>query len=379
MDGRVRLEAETLVKWGYEVTFLAGQEGDKPRTYSLGGVTVEELGVKIYGDKSIVTYLLSYLKFLILAFFACTRLFFRSKIHVIHVHNMPDMLVFAALIPRLFGCKVVLDVHDTVPETYLAKFEKPSRLMSYLLHLEESLSFAMAHKLVCVNDVQCQAVVQRGIPADKIVTIVTMPKYLLSDSNSNHAKGQSPAFRIVNHGTISKRLGIDLIVRASAKLAQEIPNFEFHLYGQGDDQENVLNLIRTLGLSNTVHFHGVIPWVSVPKELENMDAGILGNRQNVATQLMLPAKLIDFVSLGIPAVAPRLKTIEYYFSPDMITFYEPENVDSMVQAVVSLYKDRHKMEQQKENAKSFLQRCSWENNEKGLKALYSELFENQAA
>ena len=378
-DGRVRLEAESLVKWGYEVTFLAGQEEDKPRTYMSEGVTVKEVGVRIYGDKNVMSYLYSYLNFMTRAFFACTQLFFRSGIRVIHVHNMPNMLVFTAIIPRLFGCKVVLDVHDTVPETYIAKFSKPSRLMRHILHLEESMSFALAHKLVCVNDVQYDTLIQRGIPPDKITTIVTMPKYLNANSSTDHNGSQSRAFRIVNHGTVSKRLGIDLIVKASAKLAQEIPNFEFHLYGQGDDLRNVLNLIKTLGVTNAVHFHGVIPWTSIPKELENMDVGILGNRRNVATELMLPLKLIDYVSLGLPAVVPRLKTIEYYFSEDMVTFYEPEDVDSMVQAVLSLYKDRQGMERQAQNAKSFLDRCSWENNQKGLKSLYDDLFKDWAA
>ena len=314
-----------------------------------------------------------YLTFTLLALFSCAKLYFQSHIKVVHVHNMPDFLVFAALIPRLFGCKVILDVHDTVPETYMAKFDTPSKLFFTILRFEEWISFAFSHKLICVNDVQCQAVIKRGVPPDKIVTIVTMPKYPRRASSPNHGEKQNQIFRMVNHGTIAKRLGIDLIVEATAKVINEIPGFEFHLYGGGDDLENVLDRIKSLGLTKSVYYHGVIPWSSVADELEKMDMGIVANRRNIATELMLPAKLIDFVSLDIPAIVPRLKTIEHYFTPEMVTFFEPENVDSIAEAIISLYRDKARRERQAQNARSFLARCSWENNSRGLRDLYNNL------
>jgi len=315
VDGRVRFEAESLVNWGHEVIFLVVKEGTKPRTYLHGGVTVKELGVRIYGGKGRFHYLLSYLAFLVLAFVACTRLFVQSRINVVHVHNMPDVLVFAGLVPRLFGCKLILDIHDTVPETYVAKFGTPSRLIFNILRFEESICFSLAHRLICVNHVQRDALIKRGIPTEKITIVTYMPNFLPRKPGTNRNHKQAQAFRMVNHGTISKRLGVDLVVQAAAKLVHEIPGFELHLYGEGDDLENVLRLIKTLDLSDSVHFHGVVPWQALAKELEIMDVGIVANRVNAATELMLPAKLIDYVSLDIPAIVPQLKTCLLYTSP----------------------------------------------------------------
>jgi len=370
IDGRVRLEAESLVSWGHEVIFLVAKEGAIPRTYSLRGVTLTELRVRIYGGKGQVRYLLSYLTFLVLAFVACTRLFIQSRVDVIHVHNMPDMLVFAGLLPRLFGRKLILDVHDTVPETYVAKFGTTSKLIFSILRLEEWICFCLAHKLICVNHVQRDALIERGVPAEKIITVVTMPKFMSRKPASNNHE-QAHAFRMVNHGTISKRLGIDLIVKATAKLVHEIPGFELHLYGEGDDLENIFSQIETLGLSRHVHVHGVVPWETLPKELETMDVGIVANRANVATELMLPAKLIDYVILDIPAIVPKLQAIQYYFSSDMVSFFEPENVDSMVAATVNLYRDNARRERQRQSAKSFLDKYAWDNRQNALKHLYS--------
>ena len=371
-DGRVRLEAESLVEWGYEVCFLVPKEQATATTYTLAGVVVQELDMVEYGGKNKLQYLLSYMSFMMLAFFACTRLFVKSHIRIFHVHNMPNVLVFAALIPRIFGSTLILDVHDTVIETYQAKFGRTSGFLLSLLRLEERICCAFAQKIICVNHVQRESLIERGIPAKKIATVITMPKFDPLDQRAEH-ESHNGKFRMVNHGTISKRLGNDLIVQAAARLVHEIPNFELHIIGGGDDLEECKALSESLGLAEHVHFHKGVPWNELAKKLELMDVGIVANRVNVATALMLPSKLIDYVVLGIPAIVPRLKAIEYYFTPGMVSYFEPENVDSMVATTVRVYKDKDGREQQSRSAKSFLEKYGWHNRQDGLRGLYSDL------
>ena len=38
---------------------------------------------------------------------------------------MPDALVFAAAVPRLLGARVVLDLHECMPEFFSVKFGVP--------------------------------------------------------------------------------------------------------------------------------------------------------------------------------------------------------------------------------------------------------------
>ncbi len=372
-DGRIRLEAESLVEWGYEVSIFVPKTNETPRTYKLAGVTVNELDAVEYGEKSISKYIFSYMKFTILSFVACTSLFAKSKVRIFHVHNMPNVLVFAALIPRLFGCTIILDVHDTVVETYQAKFGTKSRLLLGILRFEEWISCSMAQKIICVNHVQRESVIKRGIAAEKISTVITMPKFS-SQQQPSPRRNQTETFKMVNHGTISKRLGNDLIIQAAAQLVHEIPGFELHIIGAGDGWEECKRLSESLGLTEYVHFHKGVPWDELAKKLESMDVGIVANRVNVATELMLPSKLIDYVVLGIPAIVPRLKGIQYYFTPAMVSYFEPENVESMVATTVKVYKDREGREQQSRSAKSFLERYGWHNPENGLRGLYDDLF-----
>jgi hypothetical protein len=46
---------------------------------------------------------------------------------LVHVHNMPDLRMFTALVPKALGAKVVLDLHDPMLELMMTIFGKRSR------------------------------------------------------------------------------------------------------------------------------------------------------------------------------------------------------------------------------------------------------------
>ena len=99
-DARVRREAETLASLpNYKVSILALKENNSPKTYFSENVEVRESNIAKYRGKSSGRYLLSYLKFMLSAFFVCNRLLAKKSLDIVHVHNMPNFLVFSAIIP----------------------------------------------------------------------------------------------------------------------------------------------------------------------------------------------------------------------------------------------------------------------------------------
>jgi hypothetical protein len=154
MDTRVQREAKALVaSSGKDVTVLTPKENEKPRTYLHDGVETHELNIDKYTGNSNCRYLISYLWFIVLAFLQCNRLLFRKSLDIVHVHNMPNALIFAAIIPYLCGKKIILDMHDTLPEIYSAKFGGKTKkiILKKLLEIEESICCQMADKIICVN------------------------------------------------------------------------------------------------------------------------------------------------------------------------------------------------------------------------------------
>jgi glycosyltransferase involved in cell wall biosynthesis len=376
-DARVRREAETLVSTGeYEVSFLALRGDYTAKSYELENVKVIELNVHKYRGQNKFYHFKSYMKFLFLAFFRCNKLFFSRQLDIIHVHNMPNFLVLAGILPRLFGKKMILDIHDSTPETYFARYgRKSNQLIFKILCWEEAIFCGVANKVICVNHVQRDELVKRGIPAQKVVISMNVPDpKWFKTSNTIKDKKHNDKIKLIYHGTIAKRLGIDLAIRAFAKICNAASGMEFYILGDGEGIDECEELSILFNVDDSVHFSKkMLPLESLLKILEDMDIGIIANRENPATELMLPVKLLEYISLNIPVVAPRLRAIEYYFTDEMVTYFEPENVDSLAQAILNLYNDESRRKVQAEKAKVFLEQYGWEKHRLDLINLYREI------
>ncbi len=375
-DARVRREAETLADAGFEVICLTPRNGSRKQEYQLRGVVVRELPVSKYRGKSHFRYLNSYVGFLLRSFAACNGLLIRGGLDAVHVHNVPDFLVAAGIVPRLLGKTVLLDIHDSVPETYAAKFPDSSRLLRRLLCWEEKISAGLASQVICVNHPQRDRLLGRGLASSKAFVSMNVPDHRLFENVVRESRHDDGAFKLVYHGTMAKRLGVDLILRSVAKLAGKIPGLELHLWGHGDDLQGFQTLGKELGLEGIVHFLPKgFPVHELPQRLIHMDVGLVGNRRDEATELMLPVKLLEYVALGIPVVAPRLKTIEHYFSNEMVSYYEPEDVEMLSTKILELHTDKDRRKQQADRARAFLDQYGWQKQGGEFVALYRSLME----
>jgi glycosyltransferase involved in cell wall biosynthesis len=377
-DTRVRREAEALSASNrYLVQVITLRNGAIPKRTLLEGVEIIEVNTLKYRGKNQLRYLLSYGNFFIKAMLECSRLTLKKELDAVHIHNMPDFLVFAALLPKLMGKLIILDIHDTMPETFGSKFGSTSRVANWLLRFEEYCSCLFADRLISVNDIQKDKILSRGINPGKITILMNVPDPKIFDVSrliSNNPNRQSDGFNLVYHGTIAHRLGVDLILDALHTLKDQIPNIKLHLWSRKEEAQTILgNQIRELHLEDRVMINDMIPAERLPQMLAPMDLGVIGNRVNMATELMLPVKMMEYMSLKIPVVAPRIKAIEHYFTDDMLMFYEPENVDSLAAAIRKLYGNEDLRKDKAEKAYQFLQTISWDKQKQDLLKIYQDL------
>jgi glycosyltransferase involved in cell wall biosynthesis len=311
-----------------------------------------------------------------LAFFRCAVSIGRDRPSVIHIHNMPNFLIFAALVPRLFGTKVILDIHDTMIETYATKFSGlSSKVIGAVLGLEESVCCRLADRVVCVNSTQRQALVDRGVPGDKLTVLMNLPdpkKFQFSPCREQ--KSATDGMKVVYFGTISRRLGVDLAIQAVHEIRAEAPGLQFYIFGNGEDRTECSRLSARLGLGQIVHFSDdVVPLDELIALVRKMDLVVVPNRRSAATELMLPVKMLEGMALGLPVVAPRLKTIERYFDAADVFYFEPDDVRSLSGAILEAYQDRSGRERKVEKAKQFFEKYAWEAHKMDLVGLYGAL------
>jgi hypothetical protein len=101
-----------------------------------------------------LVFLFRLLKFFFISSFLLTIKHIKNSYHLIHIHSVPDFEVFAALVLKLTGAKVILDIHDIIPELYISKFEMDENSFQFkLLSLIERLSVAFSDHVIIANHI----------------------------------------------------------------------------------------------------------------------------------------------------------------------------------------------------------------------------------
>jgi len=220
--------------------------------------------------------------------------------------------------------------------------------------------------------------VARGLPASKTFVSMNVPDpRIFTRRGSERVVREGGPLKLVYHGAMAARLGVDLLIQAVDRLRGRIPNLQLHLWGGGDDLDRFGALAKRLDVLDRVHFKPQgYPLEELPARLDVMDIGVLGNRRTVAGELMLPVKMLEYVALGIPVVAPRLRTISHYFADDMVSYYEPDDVDSMAEAIYRLHCRPDLRRDQARRAESFLGDHGWDRQGPELVSFYGRLLES---
>jgi len=358
-DPRVRREAEALVSRGDSVDFICVRDPKHPAADGLMGVRLLPLSVGRYQGSSTFRYLLIYLSFLVRSAFLVTRLHLRHRYDVIHIHTMPDFLVFAALIPKLLGAKVILDVHDLMPELYTCKFGKSDNLVVRLITWIERRSIAFAHKAVAVSIPHRNALVEHGNPLDKFSVIMNVPDPRIFNESADLPAKADNRFRLVYHGTVARRHGLEIALRAVASIREQIPGLDFLVIGHGDDMERIKTLAQELNLGDCVRFQGRVPVDQLPQYIRQADLGVIPLLYDEFTRYMLPLKLLEYVHLGIPSIVTRTETIQTYFDDSMVRFVPSGDIAQLADSIVDLYQHSEKRAALAANSSRFNQRYNW--------------------
>jgi glycosyltransferase involved in cell wall biosynthesis len=302
-----------------------------------------------------------------------TRLHVFRRFDVIHVNNMPDFLVFAALPARLLGARVILDLHDPMPELFAAKMG--GGWLVKIITLVERASIAFADRAIAVQQAHIDVFVGHGNRRDKFTEVQNTPDArIFPNGAALDLPRDSPILTLVYHGTMAPRLGIDTLIHAVEILRGREPSVQATLVGDGDDAARLEKLIADRGLSDVVHFsRGFVPVDALLPILLDADIGVVPAGLDAFTNTMLPSKLLEYVALGIPVVCADLPAVRRYFTDDQITFFAPSDPEALAAAVSELSSNTTRRRQQAELAMSFLDDHGWDAERSRYLALIDEL------
>jgi glycosyltransferase involved in cell wall biosynthesis len=373
-ETRVQREALALVSRGYKVDVLCLRGEDEPSRDEEDGVRIYRLPLKRHKGRGLLLQMLEYLAFFALAFGKLVQLCFKRRYGTVQVHNLPDFLVFSALLPKVMGASIILDLHDLMPEFFAAKTESemtawPVRLVTW----QEQLSCRFADHVITVTDVWKETLIQRGVPAHKVSVVMNVADSSVFRRIQDRPARNGQGFGLIYHGTFTHRYGVDLIVRAIEQVRMQIPDIHLTLLGRGESLEELIQLTESLNLQKHVTMGGTLHVSKLPPLILQADVGIVPNRSNIFTDGLLPTKLMEYVAMGTPVIAARTPTIAAYFDDTMIQFFEPGSVDALAHSIVELYKDRRRLAELVEKSDAFNRRYNWDRVAANYVALVDQL------
>jgi glycosyltransferase involved in cell wall biosynthesis len=339
LDPRVTRQAKALVSIGNHVDVVCMRRPGEPVVEHVNGARVYRLPMRRH-RRGKLAYLLEYGSFL----FAATMLVaFRQlwrRYAVVQVNSLPDTLVFAALVPKWFGARVVLDLVECMPEFFSTKFSVPlDSLACRAIARAEQVSIGFSDIAITCTDQQKEAFVSRGAPPAKIgVVLNSSDESVFSGSKYPHKNRdrESKCFTLICHGSIEPRYGHDTVIHAIALLQKEIPGLRFVVYGDGSAVPDLRQLARELGVARQVTFCGYVPMDDLLVAISEADAGVVAMTSDAFRDLTHCHKMYDFISMEVPILMSRTRSVEAYFPPTCFQYFNADDPGDLARAIREL-------------------------------------------
>ena len=378
-ETRVQRQAEALLDEGIEVDILClyNPKHEIPEEV-VNGATVYRLPAsRKHGDTGFGQQLIEYLQFFWLVMFALIRLYRQKPYDVVQIHNLPDFLIFSGWYPKLRGAKLILDLHDLMPEFFASRADQGlDHWLVRLIALQEKISCGFAHQVITVTELWRQTLIDRGIASNKIGVVMNVADdrmFYRTPTNDNHIANKPDGFHVFYHGAIVPRYGIDMIIKAVAHVREKAPDICLTIHGDGGYRHTLATIAEELGVSDCVNFsYKFLPMADLPNLIRTADIAIVPYRRDIFTDGILPTKLMEYTALGIPAITVHTPAIDTYFNETMVEFFEQENLEDLTHHLLALYQDRVRLKSLVENSDTFNQEYNWSKQ----KANYVTLVKN---
>lgn len=338
-DSPVLRNVRALRDSGFSVDLICDRDPTRPRLEHVDGVTVLRTLME-HKRHSKARYLLEYA---VLPFMAAATMLLRSaggRYQYVEIDSPPDWLILAGMIPKLTGAKVTMYIFDNIPELLATDYglspDHPvMRVMLAALRIGTRLSDGVIapHSMVRNN------LIRQGVQPEKIVAVVpNVPdeRVFLSHAAAlgSPREADSSGFRLVTHGSLLKRYGIETLLEAVSLARADIPNLHLDILGDGHYRAHLEEIAASLDLRQHVSFLGMLPFAEVAPRLLQADVGVVPMWAD-----FVPNKLMEYLALGLPAISSDSPALRLYLDDDALCYVPPKDSRALADAIVALYRD----------------------------------------
>ena len=335
-DPRVRRQSDALLDAGYEVDIICLRQAGELAEEADGPLRIVRLPVD-RGFGSFAGYIAEYVAFAAMVSWRLAREHRRRRYDLVQVAAPPDFLGFAALPEKLAGVRLLLDLHEDMPEFFRDRFEH--RLLRPLLPLVTAAaraSAAVADGLITVHEPLRQLSIERGVDPDRIGVVMNSADGRLFDPSRHPRRPfmEDGELRLMHHSNLQRIYGLDRALEGLARLPSEL-RWRLDVYGDGPWRPAIEGAIERLGLGG-VRMHGRVAIDQLPQLIAGTDIGIVPSLPEPYLQYSLSTKLLEYAAMGVPIIATDLGTLRYHFDDVALRYVPGGDPGALAAAIVDL-------------------------------------------
>ncbi len=367
----IRREAEALAAAGFDVEVILMRRPGAPRREVVDGVEITTVRVSLR-KRTKLHYVFDYGRFFAVVAVTLAWRHLHRRYAVIQVNTMPDLLVLAAVVPKLLGARVVAYMHEPSPE--LAETLFGPGLVSRSLARIEQLVLRFADHAITVTEQLKQRYVERGARGDRITVVLNG-----ADPETRVGGWTPPAtrsaqkFTVICHGAIEDRYGQHTLLEAARILRGELPGLEVVLAGRGKRADQIAQMIPALGLEDVVRFEGWVTHERLNDLLGAADVGVVAQTASPYSHLVHTNKMVDYWIFGLPVIASRLRAVSEVYDDTVIEFYDPGDAQDLARAIRRLHDDPRRREELALNGRRAQEQYGWRVQQRTYLAVYDAL------
>lgn len=261
---------------------------------------------------------------------------------VIYAYHPPATVGLPALVLRaLFGARLVYDIQDLWPDTVAATGMMSSGWVMRLLSNLCGFIYAHADHLTVLSPGFKRALVDRGVPPEKITVIYNW----CDEAQIGIVEGASVTgrldewadkFLVIFAGTMGAAQSLDAVLAAAQLTAPRRPDVHFLFIGGGTEVGRLTRKAADLRLQN-VSFVPRVPFSEIGPVLGRADALLVHLKDDPLFRITIPSKTQAYMAAGRPllmAVGGDAETLVEQANCGITC--EPENPARLAEAVERL-------------------------------------------
>ncbi|MGD9897745.1 MAG: glycosyltransferase family 4 protein [Calditrichaceae bacterium] len=302
----------------------------------------------------------------------------QNKIDLIIIRDLP-LSPAAYIAGKITGKPVIMDMAENYPALIRSTWDYrgPSFVdlfirNPYFLRLMEKFVVPRLDGVLVVSKQSAERVEKLSPGDDQIWVVGNTP--ILNEENGQTIYSEladkissKSSFILLYTGMIEAHRGIDVPVRALAKLSISIPGIKLVIVGEGTYESKLKNIIKEMNLEDSVFFTGWVPNKYLNSIIKISDIGLIPHYVSEHIDTTLPNKIYDYMAEAKPVLVTQSRSLSAIIQAEKCgLIYNDHSPDDLVEKVLKLYDEGTRKRLGENGKQAVLKRLNWETDKKHL-------------